>query len=113
MSSAAAWANTSKATHWPRTGFDDWTRQATYGAPVTFDCDYSAEAKTMIDDTGAEFVTRQILYTEKANIRRGDYVAIGEFTATDPTVIDAQEVRSVKRFADTFENVTEDVVVYT
>lgn len=113
MSSAASWANTSRATHWPRTAVDDWSRQATYGAPVGFDCDYSAEAKTVTDDAGQEFVTRQIIYTERTTIRRGDYVAIGESTATDPTVIDAQEVRAVKRYADTFENLVEDVVVYT
>jgi len=112
MSSLSAWANTSKATHWPKTGFDDWTGAATYGAPVVFACDYSAESKRMTDANGIEFTSRQIVYTERATIVPGDMLLIGEHTG-DPITAKAFEVRSVMRNADTFEQVADDYEAVT
>ena len=65
MSASANWSYTSTATHWAQAGFDDWTGVKTWAAPVAFACDYKAEAKTMTDQTGQEFVSRQVLYTEQ------------------------------------------------
>ena len=112
MSSLARWSLTSKATHWTLTGFDDWTGAKTYGAPVVFDCDYSAESKRMTDGKGIEFTTRQIIYTERASIVQGDMVLIGEHTG-DPITDKAFEVRSVLRNADTFEQLVDDWTVAT
>jgi len=114
MSSIASWSYTATATHWPVTGIDDWTRKATFGAPVTFPCDYTAQATKMTDDRGEEFVSRNILFTERSSIKRGDWVLIGASTAADPTTVaDAMEVRSVARFADTFERSADDWKVAT
>lgn len=114
MSSLANWSYTSTATHWARLSRDDWSRRASFGAPVTFPCDYKAEARKVVDDRGEEFVTRQVLYTERSSIQRGDFVMIGASAALDPTLLtDAHEVRAVTRFADTFNNAADDYTVMT
>lgn len=77
MSASANWGYTSTATHWAQSGFDDWTGVKTWASPVTFQCDYKAEARTMTDQTGQEFVSRQVLYTERSTIQPGDMVLIG------------------------------------
>ena len=69
MSASANWSFTSTATHWAQSGFDDWTGVKTWAAPVTFACDYKAAAKTMTDTNGNEFVSRQVLYTERSTIQ--------------------------------------------
>jgi len=112
MSSLARWSLTSKATHWPLTGFDDWTGTKTYGAPVVFDCDYSAESVRMTDAKGVEFTSRQIIYTERANIVQGDMVLIGTHTG-GPIEAKAFEVRAVTRYADTFNNEADDFKIAT
>lgn len=113
MSAAASWSYTATATVWPFLGRDDWTGALSFGAPSSFACDYSAEAKTMIDDTGVEFVTRQTLWTERADIKRGDRVLIGASAAVDPVAAGAVEVRAVKRSADTFDRKADDFTVMT
>jgi len=113
MSQAAAWSYTHKATHWPMTGRDDWTGVVTFGPPVTFDCDYKAESVRMTDTKGVEFTSRQIIYTEKADIVQGDRVLIGEFTEASPLSAGAFEVRAVTRFADTFDGLADDFQVAT
>lgn len=113
MSAAANWSYTSKATHWPRLSLDDWTRVATYGPPVSFACDYSAEATRMTDADGQEFVTRQVLHTELATIKRGDFVLIGESVVANPVAAGAFEVRAVTRYADTFDGQADDWKVVT
>jgi hypothetical protein len=113
MSSLAAWSYTSKATHWPLAARGDWSGVRTFGAPAPFDCDYSADSVRMTDDRGIEFTTRQILHTEKADIRQGDMVLIGTSALADPVAAGAFEVRAVTRFADTFALVADDWKVAT
>lgn len=114
MSAAASWANTATATHWSRQARDGWTGRETFAAPATFACDYKSEARKMTDATGAEFVSRHILYTERASIQRGDYVLIGTSTAIDPTTVQgAEEVKAVTRFNDTFDRLADDYMVAT
>ena len=113
MSQSAAWYLTSKATHWPLTGFDDWTSAKTFGAPVVFACDYSAESVRMTDSQGVEFTSRQIIHTERASIKQGDMVLIGESVATDPLAAGAIEVRMITRDADTFNRAADDFTIAT
>ena len=113
MSASANWSYTSTATHWAQAGFDDWTGVKTWAAPVVFDCDYKAEAKTMTDINGNEFVSRQVLYTERSDIRPGDMVLIGTHAGADPVAAGAAEVRSVTRYADTFDLVADDFMIAT
>jgi hypothetical protein len=113
MSAAARWSYTGKATVWAKTGFDDWTGVETYAAPVVIDCDYSAESKVMTDADGAEFVTRQIIFTEANFIQRGDMILIGESAEPNPIIAGAFAVRAVSRFSDTFDRVADDYKLAT
>jgi hypothetical protein len=113
VSAAAAWSYTSKATLWVLLGREDWTGKETYGAPVVFPCDYSAESVRMTDAKGVEFTTRQIIFTEHAGIKQGDMVLIGVSALDDPIAAGAMEVRAVTRYADTFDQVADDYKVLT
>lgn len=113
MSSLARWSYTSTATHWPLTGRDAWSGVATFGAPVTFMCDYKAESKTVTDSKGVEFTSSQVIYTEHSGIKPGDRVLIGSHSGFTPLEAGAWEVRAVKRYADTFEGMTEDMEIVT
>ncbi|OGB70470.1 MAG: hypothetical protein A2486_07310 [Burkholderiales bacterium RIFOXYC12_FULL_65_23] len=113
MSASAAWSYTSTATHWAQAGHGDWDGTKTWAAPVAFACDYKAEAKTMTDAAGKEFVARQVLYTERSAIQPGDMVLIGAHSGTDPVAAGAAEVRSVTRYADTFDLAADDYMVAT
>mgnify|MGYP000399727695 CR=1 FL=1 len=114
MSAAASWSYTATATHWARASRDGWSGQMTFAAPVSVPCDYKSEARRMTDAAGVEFVSRHVLYTERSNIKRGDYVLIGASAATDPTTVQgAEEVKAVTRHADTFDRVADDYQVAT
>jgi hypothetical protein len=113
MSAAASWSYTSLATLWVWLGRDDWSGVETFDLPLSFACDYSAESVRMTDAKGVEFTTRQILYTDLPGIKQGDRVLIGESLVVDPIAAGAFEVRSVTRYADTFDNVAEDFKLAT
>lgn len=113
MSASSNWSYTATATHWVCMGYDGLTGGTSYAAPVTFQCDYSAEAKRMTDAKGVEYVSRQTIYTERSTIKPGDYVAIGAFTEANPVSAGALEVRDVLRYADTFERTADDYKVVT
>lgn len=113
MSASANWSYTARATYWPLQSRDDWSGAKVYGAPVGFDCDYSAEAKNMIDAKGVEFTTRQIVFTEFDAVQPGDMLMIGESVEADPVAAGAFEVRAITRDADTFDRVADDLKVMT
>ena len=69
MSAAAAWSYTATATLWVLLGRDDWAGAVTYGPPQAVACSYGAKAERRTDSLGVEFTTRQIIYTERADIK--------------------------------------------
>lgn len=113
MSAAASWSYTAAATLWVMLGRDDWTGAITYGAPQAVACDYSAKAERRTDALGVEFTTRQIIYTERADIKRGDRIIIGTSASLDPIAAGAAEVRAITRNADTFDRLVDDYEVLT
>ena len=113
MSAAAAWSYTATATLWVLLGRDDWTGAVTYGPPQAVLCDYSAKAERRTDPAGVEVTTRLIIYTERPDIKRGDRILIGSSALLDPLAAGAPEVRSVQRYADTFDRVADDFEVAT
>lgn len=113
MSAAARFSYTAKATLWPLVSRADWGGAGQFGAPAIFLCDYSANAQTMRDAQGDEFVTRQVIYTERADIKRGDRILLGVSAAADPIAAEALEVRTVARQADTFQRKADDFVIGT
>lgn len=106
MSSAARWSYTAKATIWPRVGNStDGYNEPIYGAPVTFVCDYGSESKAYRDTVGVEFVSRITIWHEGyPEAKRGDYVAIGEFTDSSPfDVQGSDEVRVIINDGNTLD----------
>lgn len=84
-----------------------------FSAPAAFDCDYSAKSERRTDENGVEFVTRQVIFTEFAAARQGDYVLIGESALLDPIAAGALEVRAITRHADTFDRAADDYEIAT
>lgn len=113
MSSAASWSYTATATLWPFLGKDDWTHVEQFGPPVQFLCDYSAKAERRTDGKGVEFVTRQLIYTERAGIKQQDRVLIGVSSQASPIAAGALEVRAINRNADTLERLADDYEIAT
>jgi len=114
MSASAAWSYTSTATLWPWLGRNDRSGVEVFGPPVTFACDYAAKAERRTDGRGVEFVTRQMIYTERADIKQQDRVLIGDHAGqADPVAAGALEVRGVQRYADTFDGLADDFEVST
>lgn len=113
MSAAASWSYTAKATLWPLLSRDAWSGAVAFGPPATFDCDYSSKSERMTDSKGVEFVTRQIIYTEKADAKQGDMVLIGEHAGADPAAAGAVEVRLIARDADTLDRLADDFQLIT
>lgn len=113
MSAAAAWSYTAKATVWPLLSRADWSGVKAWGAPVTFDCDYSAESVRLTDDRGIEFTTRALFFTERADVKQGDMVLIGVSALADPVAAGAFEVRAVNRWGDTLDRAADDFRIAT
>lgn len=111
MSAASAWSYTSKATHWAVVSRDEWSGAYVYASPVVFDCDYIGGSKQMMDSTGVQFVSSMRLFTERGSINPGDMVIIGQSSASDPVDAGAARVRSVARYADTFDGLADDFEV--
>ena len=85
-----------------------------FGPPEPVACDYSAKAERRTDGRGVEFVTRQLIYTERADIKQQDRILIGDHVGVlDPIAAGALEVRAVQRYADTFDRLADDFEVAT
>jgi hypothetical protein len=113
MSSAARWANTAKATLWPATSGAAWDGSASFGDPVVIDCDYSSEAKVMVDANGEQFTSALSVFTEHAAGKFGDMLAIGDHSSSPTPTAGARAVRAVKRDADTFAREADDFTLIT
>lgn len=114
MSAAAAWSYTATATLWPWLGRDDWTGVESFGPPELIACGYAAKAERRTDGRGVEFVTRQLIYTERADINQQDRILIGDHVGVlDPLAAGAHEVRLVQRYHDVFDNLADDWEIST
>jgi hypothetical protein len=113
MSAAANWSYTATATLWPWLGRDDWTGVESFGPPELIACSYSAKAERRTDGRGVEFVTRQLIYTERADIKQQDRILIGSHAGADPLAAGALEVRAVQRHHDVFDGLADDWEVST
>lgn len=113
ISSAARWSYTQKITIWHKLGIDDWTGAVTFGAPVVFMGDYSAQSERMVSAAGNDFVSKQTIYTEYALAKEGDFVLIGESADASPYNAGAQEVLLVLDYGDTLERQKPDYKLVT
>ncbi|WJM80434.1 hypothetical protein [Pectobacterium brasiliense] len=117
MSSLANWSYTAKATIWPLADTDRYGKP-TFGAPVVIDCDYGGDGKRGSSSLGLsasirlEFVVKNTFWTEYAAAKVGDMIVLGESSAATPPD-DADEVKHIIRYADTFERIADDWAIIT
>lgn len=111
MSAAANWSYTAKATIWPLTGTDDWNKPA-YGLPVVIDCDYGSKTRRKGAEAGREISVNLYVWTEYADAKMGDKLAIGAFDSPTP-VDDADVIIDIGRDADTFDRIADDYEIAT
>ncbi len=97
---------------WQFLSINDWNGQKTFGPPEVFDCGYASKSERVTDANGVEFTSKQILYTERADIKQQDMVLIGESVELNPIAAGAAEVRLVNRDQD-LEGVADDFTIFT
>ena len=117
MSNAANWSYTAKATIWHSAGTDEYNQQ-TFFPPVVFDCDYmlGGTAKSiggMVSNIGINFVIKNTFWTEYSLAKKGDFVLFGEHTELNPIEANADEIRHIIQYADTFDRVADDFALIT
>lgn len=115
MSAAANWSYTAKATIWRSVGIDEWGKPQ-FQPPEIFDCDYGGNTKSpkpLLSDAGREIVIKNTLWTEYSEAKIGDFVLIGESSMLDPIAAEADEVKFIDRYADTFERTADDYAIIT
>ncbi|EPY4688628.1 TPA: hypothetical protein PCC30_001261 [Klebsiella pneumoniae] len=118
MSSIASWSYTAPATIWRRIrdadGSDTDGGGQPYGweAPVAILCDYQGGLSAKIGDLGREIVVKNTIWTEYATAREGDYIFLGVSLSPTPPD-DADEIRQIIRYADTFERLADDYAIIT
>jgi hypothetical protein len=117
MSNVANWSYTAKATIWPFIAEDDYN-QKTFSAPLVIDCDYmlGGTAKSiggMVSNIGINFVIKNTFWTEYAVAKKGDFILLGEHSDLDPLALDADEIRHITQYADTFDRLADDFALIT
>lgn len=111
MSSVANWAYTSWATLWRPSGKDKYGKVA-FSEPVHFLCGYGSELKSGKLDIGSEITIKLVFWTEYADAKKGDFIAIGKRSG-DPLSVGADEIKFIKRDEDLFEHIADDYTLIT
>lgn len=111
MSSVANWAYTSWATLWRSAGKDKYGKP-TFSDPVHFLCGYGSELKAGKIDIGSEIAIKLVFWTEYADAKKGDFIAIGKHSG-DPVSAGADEIKFIKRDEDVFEHIADDYTLIT
>lgn len=111
MSSVANWAYTSWATLWRSAGKDKYGKPA-FSEPVHFLCGYGSELKGGKIDIGSEITIKLVFWTEYADAKKGDFIAIGKHSG-DPVSAGADEIKFIKRDEDVFEHIADDYTLIT
>ena len=107
MSATANWSYTATATIWRRIRDADGSDTDGGGQP------YGWEAPiAILCDLGRELVVKNTIWTEYATAREGDYILIGASTDAAPPD-EADEIRQIVQFADTFERLADDFALIT
>ncbi|MBT0366434.1 hypothetical protein ISO55_05545 [Morganella morganii subsp. morganii] len=111
MSSVANWAYTSWATLWRSAGKDKYGKPE-FPEPVHFLCGYGSELKGGKIDIGSEITIKLVFWTECADAKKGDFIAIGRHSG-DPVSAGADEIKFIKRDEDVFEHIADDYTLIT
>ncbi|PHM23706.1 hypothetical protein [Xenorhabdus ehlersii] len=113
MSSVASWGYTAPCTFWKLLGTDEYGRPLGYETPQIILCDYQGGLSSKISGIGTELVAKNTFWTEFANASTGDYILIGESSNPNPIEADADEIKHIVRYADTFERTADDYALVT
>ena len=111
MSATANWSYTARATIWPQTDTDEFSKPI-FGPPIVIDCDYGSKTRRKSAEAGRETSVKLYVWTEYADAKIGDKLAIGEFTSPTP-VDDADMIVDIGRDADTFDRIADDYEIAT
>lgn len=120
MSATANWVYTNLATIYPRT-YDDWKSTWVTDAPYLIDCTWTANNEVAVDDTGKEFTTNLIFFTELKRAgadvtmpKRDWYIARGDTTTqADPLKAGANVIKAVTEWDMSFFEEEPDYKVMT
>lgn len=110
MSSVANWAYTSWATLWKTK--KDKNSKPVFSEPVHFLCGYGSELKSGKLDIGFEITIKLVFWTEYADAKKGDFIAIGKHFG-EPLSTGADEIKLIKRDEDLFEHIADDYTLIT
>ncbi len=105
MSETANWSYTNIATVRPYAGSDKWGGSQ-YGEPYEIACTWAAKSEQMRDSMGAEFVTRNQIYTED---QRPGYLDLIQLKGSS----DWQEIRAVTSWDMSFFGEAPDFLLVT
>lgn len=111
MSATANWSYTARATIWAQTDTDEFSKPI-YGPPIIIDCDYGSKTRRKGAEAGREISVKLYVWTEYADAKMGDKLAIGEFDSPTP-VDDADMIIDIVRDADTFDRIADDYEIAT
>nr|WP_310616689.1 hypothetical protein [Pantoea cypripedii] len=118
MSSIGNWICTFQATIWRRIrdadgGYlDGGGNPLGWNAPEAVMCDYQGGLSSKIGDLGKEIVVKNTIWTEYALAQEGDRILLGISAEAEPPD-DADDIRQIVQFADTFERLADDFALIT
>ncbi|MBD2806358.1 hypothetical protein ID855_16975 [Xenorhabdus sp. ZM] len=113
MSSLSNWSFTAPCTFWKRLGNDEYGKHLGYAEPQIILCDYQGGLSSKITGVGVELVAKNTFWTEFSTASVGDYLLIGESSNPDPIAAEADEIKHIVRYADTFERLADDYALVT
>lgn len=112
MSETANWSYTNVAQVRPYLGIDDWGGGAIYGPEYEIACTWAAEASQFRDSNGAEFISRNVIYTEDLRPKRLDKIRLR--SSADPVSWEAwEEIRDRTEWDMSFFGEEPDVRLVT
>lgn len=95
MSSIARFSYKNVATVYPFEGEDPFNGGSSFGAPYTIACTWTGKSEQRRDNDGAEFVTKNIFWTEDQRPRYKDRIAMGDTLAAEWQDAKADEIRTI------------------
>lgn len=88
MSSLSRWTYTNTATVRPFLDEDLETGVINYGPEFTIACTWTAAAEEARDASGAEFVSKYVIYTEDARPKHRDIIVLNDGTGYEQEIRD-------------------------
>lgn len=83
MSKIARWSYKNTAAVRPFVSEDSYTGAIVYGDEYSIACTWAADSKEMRDASGAEFVSRYIIWSEDARPKHRDLIKLNTVAETD------------------------------